>query len=64
LRAIALIKNNIKDNNMQVNKITEITPPNNKVLTGLKYSLAFSLALSWNIALSTNVTIDTARVLP
>lgn len=37
---------------------------NNKVLTGIKYSLALSLAFSLNVNPSTNVTINTARVLP
>lgn len=49
---------------MQVKKNSVIQPPKNKVLTEIKYRLAFSLALSVNVALSTNVTINTARVLP
>jgi hypothetical protein len=45
-------------------KTTVKVTPLSKVLTGIKYSLAFAVAFNANVELSTNVTINTARVLP
>ncbi len=62
--ALARINKYNKGNKMQATKNTETKTPINKVLTGIKYSLAFVVAFNVNIELNTNVTIHTARVLP
>ncbi len=49
---------------MQDKKNNRKKTPSNKVLTGIKYNLAFALAFNANVELSTNVTINTDRVLP
>ena len=55
MRALAQSNKHNKDNKMQVNnKSVKLTPPN-KVLTGIKYSLAFAVALSVNVELNYHI---------
>jgi len=49
---------------MQIKKNSVKSTPFTKLLTGIKYSLVFAIALSVNVELNTNVTINTAGVLP